>query len=63
MHEVVTSQWFWPETGLQVPQVGAGGGVAVTRNEERVRRRRAVMALRFGMSVVDAFLSPVCCFR
>jgi hypothetical protein len=44
MHEVVGSQWFRPETGLQVPQTGLVG-LEVTRVTAEVRKRATVMKL------------------
>lgn len=44
MHEVVMSHEFWPERGLQVPQVrGRERAVAREEEEERERRRRVAM--------------------
>jgi len=44
MHEVVTSQLFWPESGLQVPHVG-GAGFA-----------RAIVAVRRTAMVVKCIV-------
>lgn len=47
MHEVVTSQLFWPESGLQVPHVG-GEGFA-----------RAIVAVRRTATVVKCIIVVV----
>lgn len=41
IHEVVMSQKFWPEIGLQVPHTGDWRGVASDRGRAEVRPRRA----------------------
>lgn len=43
MHEVVMSQLFWPEIGLQVPHWGGGIAVEMARGAERRVRRMVVV--------------------
>jgi hypothetical protein len=49
MQEVVMSQWFWPESGLQVPHFG---GMLEEKTREAEARRREVRMERFFMLVV-----------
>ena len=60
MHEVVTSQWFSPERGLQVPHVGGdagdaawGAGAGAGLGEARVR---AVVVARRKVKVVEKYM-------
>jgi hypothetical protein len=49
IQEVVMSQWFSPESGLQVPHVG---GMLEEKTREAEARRREVRMERFFMLMV-----------
>lgn len=53
MHEVVMSQWFSPERGLQVPHLGGGLGLGVALTTEAVASRRVLRRVRVFMVVYD----------
>lgn len=57
MHEVVGSQWFWPETGLQVPQTGsttpADTIVAVDARRRAAVVRKVDLILVIKLSCLD----------
>jgi hypothetical protein len=50
MHEVVMSQLFWPEIGLQVPHLGAGIAVEMATVAERRVRRMVVVDFMLRVS-------------